>query len=61
MITEDFVKTYNEFTEYCDKNSINASSAIRKAIRDWLKEKKGEGDRLKKSKKSSYWKRGGSG
>jgi len=50
------VGTYNEFIEYCDEHSINASSAIRKAIEYWLNDKKEESDQLDRFKKTEYWK-----
>ena len=51
IITEDFASTYEEFIEYCNENSMNASSAIRKAISNWL------ADRKKEEKQFSYWKK----
>ena len=39
IVTEDFVKTVNDFTSYCQKNSINFSGAIRLAIANWLIDK----------------------
>lgn len=56
ILTEDFLETYNRFIEYCDEHSINASSAIRKAIEKWLEDKKKETEQLEKLKKSEYWK-----
>ncbi|MEW5937581.1 MAG: hypothetical protein AB1665_07175 [Candidatus Thermoplasmatota archaeon] len=37
VVTEDFVSTANEFAVYCEKNSINASKAMREAIANWLR------------------------
>ena len=35
LVTEDFVEVLNNFVNYCDKNSINASGAMRNAIKEW--------------------------
>jgi hypothetical protein len=37
IVTEDFVKTVNEFVAYCRDNSINTSAAMRMAITEWLR------------------------
>ncbi len=45
IITEDFVDTANAFFGHCDKEMLNASSAIRRSMEEWL-------NRVSKSKGS---------
>ena len=39
IVTEDFVKTINDFVSHCKSNSINPSEAMRSAIAEWLQSK----------------------
>ena len=44
IITEDFVKTANAFFGHCDEEMLNASSAIRRSMEEWLdRARKGKG------------------
>ena len=47
ILTRDFVENYNKFVQFCDKNSINVSVAIRNAIKRWLREEKLKRDQLR--------------
>lgn len=56
ILTRDFVEDYNEFVKLCDENSINVSTAIRNAIKRWLREEKLKRDQLDHMKESKSYK-----